>query len=148
MKTRCIILLLIVLFSTNIIIAQTNNQTEPKVDIKVTKKTDENGNIISYDSTYVKTWTNQNVSAAEMDSIMREFNTQFGDFGFNDDDFFEPFAGTKSFEDMHKQMLDEINRMQELMGIPSCKPIIPKQSKKQTKTKKVNYIKPDYDSFM
>jgi len=148
MKTRSIILLLIVLFSTNITIAQNNNQTEPKVNIKVTKKTDENGNLISYDSTYVKTWTNSNVSASEMDSIMQEFNSQFGNFGFNDDEFFQPLTGIKSFEDMQKQMLDEINRMHELMGIPTCKPIIPKQNKKQVKTKKTNYIKPDYNSFM
>lgn len=147
MKTRSIILLLIVLFSTNIQ-AQNNNQTEPKVDIKVTKKTDENGNLISYDSTYVKTWSNSNISGFEMDSIMQNFNNQFGDFGFNDDEFFQPFTGLKSFEDMHKQMIDEINKMYEIIGIPSCKPITPKQTKKQTKIKKINYLKSDYDSFM
>jgi hypothetical protein len=45
-------------------------------------------------------------------------------------------------------MIDEINKMHELMGFPSCNPIIPKQNKKQVKTKKTNYVKPNFDSFM
>jgi len=148
MKTKNIILLLVVLFSANIIYAQNNNQSNPKVDIKVTKKTDKNGNIVSYDSTYVKTWTSSNVSSVEMDSLMREFNSQFGSIDLNDNDFFQPFAGVKSFDDMQKQMIDEINRMHELIGIKSCNPIIPKQNKKQIKPKKISCIKPDYNSFM
>ena len=148
MKTRNIILLLVVLFSANIIYAQNSNQTEPKIDIKVTKKTDENGNIISYDSTYVKTWTSSNVSQTEIDSLMQEFSSRFGNLGFTDDEFFQPFAGVKSFEDIQKQMLEEINRIHELMGIQNCNPVTPKQNKKQVKSKKINYIKPDYNSFM
>ncbi len=70
---------------------------KPKVQIKVNKETDEHGNIIRYDSTYVWSWSNMDSSGSyELnDSVFANFfdnrKNRFHLF-FNDSDFFVPFS--------------------------------------------------------
>jgi len=57
----------------------------PKVDIKVDKEYDKNGNIIRYDSTYryVYTFPNGKLEILNMDSIFNNFRPYFFDNGFD-----------------------------------------------------------------
>jgi hypothetical protein len=66
---------------------------KPNVHISVKKKTDKNGNIISYDSTYISTWSSNTNNGVENDSIYGENDdkfqkNQFGNFPFNNDSTF------------------------------------------------------------
>jgi hypothetical protein len=56
----------------------------PKVDIQVNKKTDKNGNITQYDSTYTWSWNSNGRLPARVDSVMRSMQEQLH-FGFNRD---------------------------------------------------------------
>lgn len=71
-------------------------QTNPKIDIKVNKEYDDNGNIIRYDSsyTYIYTYPNGNTEELNIDSIFNRFRPYFFDHGF--DVIHDPF---KSFFD-------------------------------------------------
>lgn len=64
---------------------------EPKVDIKVNKKTDGNGNVVQYDSTYTWSWSNDGkMMPAEADSMFRKMQQQFSfNFNFDNDPFFK-----------------------------------------------------------
>lgn len=55
-----------------------NDLDEPKIDIKVQKDTDENGNITRMDSSYAWSWS----GCGDLDSIMTTFGDQF-DMDFN-----------------------------------------------------------------
>ena len=97
-----IVLLIIAFFvglGTNIF-AQTinNNNNQPKVDIKVKIKRDSNGNIISYDSTYTKTFVSSNLKESDIDSLMAYFNNELKSFGFSENCFTD-------FSDIQKQMM-------------------------------------------
>lgn len=50
---------------------------KPKVDIKVNKKYDKKGNLISYDSTYTSFYSSRKGDKALMDSLFREFKPNF-----------------------------------------------------------------------
>ncbi|HEU4789347.1 MAG TPA: hypothetical protein VFS71_06660 [Flavobacterium sp.] len=50
---------------------------KPKVEIKVNKKYDKNGNLISYDSTYASFYSNRKGDKVLMDSLFREFKPKF-----------------------------------------------------------------------
>jgi len=51
---------------------------KPDVQINVKKETDKNGNIISYDSTYISTWSSDgNNNPSENDSILGGMEEQF-----------------------------------------------------------------------
>jgi hypothetical protein len=58
------------------------NKNKPDVRIKVQKKTDKNGNITSYDSTYVSTWSSRDVNGINSDSLLNSFQQQFHTFSF------------------------------------------------------------------
>lgn len=52
---------------------------QPKVDWKVNKKLDKNGNIVSYDSTYTWSYTNMNGDSVSVnaDSVLQSFHQYF-----------------------------------------------------------------------
>jgi len=54
-------------------------ENKPKVDWKVNKKLDKNGNIISYDSTYTWSYTNMNGDSmsVDADSVLQSFHQYF-----------------------------------------------------------------------
>lgn len=71
-------------------------QSNPKIDIKVEKEYDDDGNIIRYDSsyTYIYQHSDGNYEELDMDSIFRNFKPFFFDHGFEImqspfDDFFD-----------------------------------------------------------
>ncbi len=153
MKTKSVLIMFVVLFGSNILLAQNNNQIKPKVDIKVTKKTDENGNIISYDSTYVKTWSSANISTEKLDSLLSEFNIKDEQFlmpksNFFNDDYFSAIPDFKQIEEMLKKMIEEFNSISNMFVSPKCNPIITnKQINKSKAKKKISYT-PNIDEFM
>lgn len=59
--------------------------TNPKIDIKVNKEFDDNGNVIRYDSSYsyIYTYPNGNTEELNMDSIFNSFKPFFFDRGFD-----------------------------------------------------------------
>ncbi|MFZ1659375.1 MAG: hypothetical protein WAT61_11160 [Flavobacteriales bacterium] len=63
----------------------------PKVDVKVNKQYDENGNLIAFDSTYIKIYPGRAGNLAFLDSIFKDFKGRSGNWypflndpGFND----------------------------------------------------------------
>lgn len=96
----------------DITINDTIKKNQPKIDIKVKKEYDDNGNITRYDSSYSSTYyySNGNLSQEEMDSILNNFKPFFFDnysnildhsfdnFFFNDSLFFEDFYREDFFE--------------------------------------------------
>ena len=67
--------------------------TNPKIDIKVEKEYDDDGNIIRYDSTYTYVYRHSdgNLEELNMDSIFNNFKPYFFDNGF--DIMQSPFDG-------------------------------------------------------
>jgi len=157
---RLILYLFFGLFFTNTVFAQKtiqnkNNQPKIKIDAKVQK--DENGNIISYDSTYVKTWSS-NGENIPVDSLMKEFNQKFTDLGFNfSNDFFSDDFGLHNIfsnndtinqqfifpdiSDFEEQMFEDMKKIENLFNsefnlqfspmVPSC----PKSTKPKKNVK-------------
>lgn len=58
------------------------SKNKPDVRIKVQKKTDKNGNITSYDSTYVSSWSSGNLNGINSDSLMNSFRQESHSFSF------------------------------------------------------------------
>ncbi len=62
---------------------QNLKQPSPKGSWNVTRKTDKNGNLVEYDSTY--TWSSQNnlkgANPQQMDSLMTRYQSMFGQNG-------------------------------------------------------------------
>jgi hypothetical protein len=97
----------------------------PKVDIKVNKVYDDNGNLIRYDSTYV--WSYSNVEGDSVtvvpDSIMYEFKPfihrqfpdfempEFNDFLFTDSAFYHDFFTPDYFYDRWRKSMMETDRI-------------------------------------
>lgn len=95
----------------------------PKIDIKVNKQFDEDGNQIGFDSTYTSYYSNVEGDTMLMDSLFKQFspffqsrypdffNSQFDNIFFNDsmiyDDFFRADFFKKRFE-MHNKHLKRI----------------------------------------
>lgn len=78
--------------------------TNPKVDIKVNREYDENGNIIRYDSsyTYIYTHPNGNTEELNIDSIFNSFKPYFFDHGFDIiNDPFNNFFNEDTFYQRH-----------------------------------------------
>ena len=71
---------------------KTNDKNKPDVNIKVNRKYDKNGNVISYDSTYSSVYSNFKNDTLKRDSIMRSFENGMNQkFSFSDDPFFKDF---------------------------------------------------------
>lgn len=116
--------------------AQTNKESDeiktenkktaisPKVDVKVNKEYDENGNLIGYDSTYVWSYTNIQGDSVSIntDSVLSHFkpmiNSRYPDFFnqynslfFNDSLFYHDFFAPDYFMDRWEKEIDRMNRM-------------------------------------
>jgi hypothetical protein len=68
----------------------TSKKGIPKEEVVVTKKYDENGNLIALDSVYTYYYSNMEGDTLATDSILSDFNIFFGDnfSGFSNDDLF------------------------------------------------------------
>lgn len=77
MKTTVSILVL--LFAVNLVFAQEKPKNQsPDEQIKVKRKYDDHGNLIGYDSTYVKTWADTTKDGMGMGKMREEMKTYFG----------------------------------------------------------------------
>ena len=101
------------------------NVVKPKVDIKVNKVYDDNGNLVRYDSTYV--WTYSNVEGDSVtinaDTLLSKFKPLFNDrfpdfktpgfndFIFNDSTFYRDFFSPDYFYDRWQKSLKESEKM-------------------------------------
>jgi hypothetical protein len=97
---------------------------KPKVDVKVNKQYDEDGNLIAYDSTYVWSYNNKTGQAVDInvDSLLLQFKPMIGpdysgffhehesDF-FGDSLFYHDFMMPDYFMNRWQQQLQEMNRM-------------------------------------
>lgn len=54
-----------------------DSTAQPRIDIKVNRRYDENGNIIGFDSTYTSYYSNISGDTAKMDSLMGSFDRYF-----------------------------------------------------------------------
>ena len=106
-------------------IAETSR--EPKVNIKVNKHFDDEGNVIGFDSTYTSYYSNVEGDTSRMDSLMRSFDTyfnrnhfkifgdEFNSLFFNDSsrypDFFHDDFFLKRYESNDSYFRDMMNRM-------------------------------------
>lgn len=137
---------------------------KPQIRYKVNVDRDSNGNIIRYDSTYVMTWSSNGQNPVDIDSLMQSMGIQIvpfgGEFDGNDttkngfeiqhsgnmpDDYFGKMNEMmQQMEEMHRQMLEEIKKMQKMYGEPQPPVDVPDTStneKMQTeklKSKSVN----------
>lgn len=73
-------------------------QIDPKVDYKVNKKYDDEGNLIGYDSTYTYYYSNVDKDAMLQDSVFEKFSDHFNmGNSLMGDDFFHDFFDEKNF---------------------------------------------------
>ena len=98
---------------------------KPKVEVKVNKVYDENGNVIRYDSTYVWSYTNTtgDPASVDVDSLMEQFRPfmqdhfQFTFPGFdnqwllNDTSFYDRFLDPGYFMNRWQDEVERMNRM-------------------------------------
>ena len=93
------------------------NQSQPKVDIKVNKEYDDQGNIIRFDSVYISTYSGE-ISAIS-DSLFNNFDLQ----NFNGQTFFNnPFDTFSEFNyfpefdnDIFSMHTEQLKKKQEMM---------------------------------
>jgi hypothetical protein len=81
-------------------------QSEPKIDIKVNKEYDKNGNLIQFDSTYSYFYSNIENNKNARDSIFNHFKKQFNEkYFFSKEPFFNDFFFEDSllFYDFYKK---------------------------------------------
>ncbi len=97
---------------------------KPKVEVKVNKEYDENGNLIRYDSAYVWSYTNTlgDSGYVNIDSLMLQFRPFMQDhfqmtfpdieqdWMRNDSLFFHQFLGPDYFMDRWQNELERMNR--------------------------------------
>lgn len=75
-----------------------SDKNQPKVDIKVNKQVDKNGNITQYDSTYTWAWSGNGEIPADIDSIFKSMQSNFNYSIFNDSLFFSMPFGLNHFQ--------------------------------------------------
>lgn len=137
-------------------------QNAPKGNWKVNREFDENGNLISYDSTYVYSYNTMNgdtISDAQMNRMMQNFRRYFQSSGMNDQSaLFESFfndsipgndflnSGFFSHQMNSQDFMDQVRKMdsihQEFMkqNYPQFfyngqQPIIPREEEPKEKPK-------------
>jgi len=79
----------------------------PNEDSKVTREYDEQGNLIRFDSTFVKSWSlDTTLNSMDWESIREQMNAFFGD---DSDAFFSDsiFLGGNPFGDLHERFRDQ-----------------------------------------
>ena len=103
---------------------ETADEGKPKVDIKVNKKYDENGNLIAFDSTYTSYYATDKPDKALLDSLFRDFKPSFNrKFPFMKEDYFDGlfYSDTLIYndffhEDFFRKRMEMNDRyMQEMM---------------------------------
>lgn len=95
---------MILLFSTSLLFAQKQMETKlPDEQIKVERKYDDAGNLIRFDSTYVKSWSSDStIAPMDMEAIQKEMESMFeGGLG----SFFSDSTANDPFEDLHDQLI-------------------------------------------
>ena len=105
--------------------AVTEKAVKPKVDIKVNKVFDKNGNLVKYDSTYVWTYSNINGDSVTVnaDTVLSEFRPFFDeqfpdinmpgvdDFLYSDSSFYQNFFMHDYFFDRWQHSQKESERI-------------------------------------
>ncbi|RKD87816.1 hypothetical protein [Mangrovibacterium diazotrophicum] len=90
--------LVILVLAIDLVQAQTQESTkQPNEQSKVTREYDENGNLIRFDSTYVKSWSSDSTMAPQdIEQLQKQMEEMFsGSFGEDSDSFFgSPFPGS------------------------------------------------------
>ncbi|WP_163717291.1 hypothetical protein [Mangrovibacterium lignilyticum] len=104
--------LLILLLAGLMVQAQTEKKTtQPDEQSKVTREYDESGNLIRFDSTYVKSWSSDStMNQADLEQLQKQMEEMFkGSFGDDSDSFFgDPFPGSaKEFFKQFDQQYDD-----------------------------------------
>ena len=98
---------------------------KPKVEVKVNKVYDKNGNVISYDSTYVWSYTNTtgDSTSVDVDSLMSQFgpfmqnHSQLtfpgfdNDWMLNDTMFYDRFLGPDYFMNRWQSEMERMEQM-------------------------------------
>ena len=99
---------IILLLVANLLFAQEKSENKsPDEQIKVNKEYDEAGNLIRYDSSYVKSWSSDTtLTIVDMDSIRKEMDAFFGN------DFQNVFSdtmvlGNDPFLELHQHFFKE-----------------------------------------
>lgn len=97
----------------------------PKIEVRVNKEVDANGNLIAYDSTYSSYYSSRHVDPARMDSLFQDFKPHFNrqfpfmsDPGFNDLFFRDTLLYPDFFHnDFFRKRLERNERwMQQMMA--------------------------------
>jgi hypothetical protein len=95
------------------------DKIEPKIDYKVNKEYDENGNLIRLDSTYSYYYSNIDKDAMISDSIFKKFNNHFNMKSPFNNSFFDDFFKQENYleDDFFKQdfFRGNFDRNQEMM---------------------------------
>ena len=95
-------------------------KNKPKIDYKVNKEYDENGNLIRLDSTYTYYYSNIDKDALMKDSIFKKFNEHFNRKNPFDNSIVEEFFEDADFteEDFFKEdfFRGNLKRNQEMMN--------------------------------
>lgn len=85
---------------TRIIREKNNGEGKPDVKIKVNKRYDKKGNLISFDSTYTSYYSNTKGDKVLMDRLVKEFKSPFAkEFPFMNDRYFKNLFYTDSLLD-------------------------------------------------
>ena len=124
------VLFMFMLLSASLLFAQKQSPSEhknPDEQIKVKKQYDEQGNLIGYDSTYVRSWSSDTtMTSIDPDDMRRKmeqfFSNDFGKF-FSDSAAFgdDPFGG-----DMPEKFLQQFQDFREFdQGNDSTQPVMP-----------------------
>ena len=137
-----------------------SDNNKPKVDIKVNKQVDKNGNITSYDSTYSWSWSSDGSIPEDIDSIFKSFHNENFNFSiFNDSLFFsmplgfnpsvlndsignhefykdffdEDFGNIEKFFNQHNQLIEKYFRHDPYLKIPDNSKVNPPAEKNDNK---------------
>jgi len=86
--------------SNNVLQASLIDTVKPKVNYKVSKKYDKNGNLISEDSTYSYIYSNGNISDKIQSKIFKQFKNEMSQkFPDIQNDIFNNFFGSDNIND-------------------------------------------------
>ena len=101
------------------------NSNKPKIDYKVNKKYDDNGNLIAYDSVYTYYYSNVDRNSLINDSIYKKFNEHFNTNSsfFNDfmkqdeylnEEFFSDDFFLKNYQRRQQEIYEMLRKMDSL----------------------------------
>jgi len=109
---------LVILFLAFVVVqAQSQKSTaQPNEQSKVTREYDDNGNLIRFDSTYVKSWSSDStLNRADIDQLQKQMEEMFGgSFGEDSGSFIGgPFPGSEKefFKQFEQQFGDSTGEL-------------------------------------